>query len=168
MVSGKFQRVARGGGVAFTRLQCSRGAPVPGRSDVKPPNAFASIPRLATLDVAAPEDGRTPVQGPIEHPVLEVAAPHEPAMRGAAFMPLQLSMAPALAALKRRERRAPVHGPNVHPILEVVAFHEPDSAAGFQPARIGQAGSLPHYNAGSREEFPGYDIYLMAAVSRGW
>ena len=58
------------------------------------------------------------------HPILEVAAAHEPAMWGAAFMPLQLSMAPALTTLKRRKRRVPVHGPNVHPMLEIAAFHE--------------------------------------------
>ena len=61
-----------------------RSAPVLGRSDVKPPNAFASIQWLATLDVAAPEDGRTPVHGPNVHPILEVVASHEPERRAPA------------------------------------------------------------------------------------
>ena len=45
--------------IQWLRAECAR----LGRGDVKPPNAFASIQWHATLDVAAPEDGRTPVQG---------------------------------------------------------------------------------------------------------
>ena len=90
-----------------------------------------------------------PVHGPNVHPILEVAASHEPPVVG------QASSLPAAAAVHGPWAGPPdeetfhepssqvvdykqncpksVHGPNVHPILEVAASHEPV---------VGQASSL--------------------------
>jgi hypothetical protein len=61
-----------------------------------------------------------------------LSAPHEPAMRGAAFMPLQLTRAPALPTLKRRERRAPVQGFNAR---NFVSGNSLPARAGRGPGR---------------------------------
>ena len=57
--------------------------------------------------------------------------PHEPDIRSAAFMPLQLPKWQSLRMAKRHKCRAPVQGPNARPKLELAAPHEPHGGRGY-------------------------------------
>src|SRR6266498_1644625 len=56
----------------------SRRAPVPGAAASDVEGVFEILIQRESLEIAAPGDGRTPVQGPNARPILRMEAFHEP------------------------------------------------------------------------------------------